>query len=76
VQAKDQIEAAIQRRKETFRLLHLEHRVDDYRVTFAEGSVHVTEGRVDEAAVEETLSPGPCSTRYAVCSLSRTKAAI
>src|SRR5262249_28583956 len=58
VQANDNIEAAIQRRKETFRLLHLEHRVDDYRVTFAEGSVHVTEGRVDEDALEETPSPG------------------
>ena len=57
VQARDNIEAAIQRRKETFRLLHLEHRVDDYRVTFAEGSVQITEGHVDEDALEETPSP-------------------
>ena len=57
MQARDNIEAAIQRRRESFRLLHLEHRVDDYRVTFAEGSVHVTEGRVDEDALEKTPSP-------------------
>ena len=56
-QARDNIEAAIQKRKESFRLVHLEHRVDDCRVTFAEGSVHVTEGHVDEDALEETPSP-------------------
>jgi len=57
VQARDNIEAAIQRRKESFRLFDLEHRVDDYRVTFAEGRVRITEGHVDEDALEETPSP-------------------
>ena len=33
--ARGNIEAAILRRKETFRLLHLEHRVDDYRATLS-----------------------------------------
>ncbi len=55
--ARGHIEAAILRRKETFRLLHLEQRVDGYRATFVEGSVQITESHIDEAALEDTPSP-------------------
>ncbi len=55
--ARGYIEAAIRRRKETFRLLHLEHRGAGYLATFVEGSVQITEGPVDEAALEETPAP-------------------
>jgi len=56
-EARHNIEAAIQKRKESFRLFHLEHRVDDYSVTFAEGSVRITEGHVDEDALEKSPAP-------------------
>ncbi len=56
-QARGNIEAAILRRQETFRLLHLEPRVDGYRATFVEGGVQITESCVDEAALEDTPSP-------------------